>query len=132
MSKTVKEIVKAIYVKLASDELEFVTICSKEDLNRILCDYEHLNPTSQYIVKTYSEIEPELEYYKFIVYINEDNSIEVSPTPCNQDEETFNIRHILKENRFVITLAAYEESEAVEKIHELWCLLYSKKYAKNI
>ena len=132
MSKIEKEIVKAIYVKLASDELEFVTICSKEELNPKLALLQKNEPNVQFITKTYSEIEDEPEYFKFNVFINEDNSIEIVPTPCYQDEETFYIRHIIKENRFVITLAAFTTNDALEKIHELWILLYSKKYAKNI
>lgn len=132
MSKPVKEIVKAIYVKLASDELEFVTICTKAELNLKLSNYKMLNPNLQYVVKTYSEIEPEVEYFKFNVFINLDDTIDIVPTPCCQDEETFIIRHIIKENKFVITLVAYTEDEAIEKIHELWCLIYSKKYCKNV
>ena len=132
MSKPVKEIVKAIYVMISSDELEFVTLCSKDKINHELTSLRLQNPTSKYVTKTYCEIEPEVEYFKFNVFINLDDTIDIVPTPCCQDEETFIVRHIIKENKFVITLVAYTEDEAIEKIHELWCLIYSKKYCKNV
>ena len=132
MSKPEKEIVKAIYVKTANDTLEFVSIHSKDEVKKELNQLKIVMPNDTFVVKTYCEIEEEpLDYFKFSVTCIGAGDIEISPLICDPLVDTFSIRHIVKESRFVIVLAATDTIEAMEKIYELYTLLYSKKYIKD-
>jgi len=61
-----KEIIKAIYIKLASDTLEFITISSKQELQAKTDAVKAAHPNNPVVVKTFMSIEdPTDRFYKF-------------------------------------------------------------------
>lgn len=130
MSTPKKEIIKAIYIRVAKDSLEFVTIASKEELQSKKDKVKLLYPTHEIVVKTFASIEAEetIKFYKFNCEVINGNFI-ARCIPCSKTA-VFCIRHIPTLNQVVITISANSEDEAFYKAHDLYNELYIKKYIK--
>ena len=130
MSTPKKEIIKAIYIKVANDSLEFITISSKEELQSKIDKIKLVYPANEIVVKTFCSIEcnKDIKFYKFICEII-DNEFVARVVPCGKFA-TFNIRHIFGTNQVVITLDSTSEEYAFYKAHTLYKQLYIDKYIK--
>ena len=130
MNKPKKEIIKAIYIKVANDSLEFVTISSKEELQSKIGKIKLAYPSNEIVVKTFCSIDCDctLKFYKFICEVL-DNEFVARVVPCSKFA-TFNIRHIFGTNQVIITLDAISEEYAFYKAHKLYKQLYIDKYIK--
>lgn len=130
MSTPKKEIIKAIYIRVAKDTLEFVTISSKEELQSKKDKIQLVYPNNEIVVKTFCSIEHDntLKFYKFVCEVIDKDFI-AKLIPYNNDT-TFNIRHIKDTNRVSITIDGTSEDDAFYKAHKLYTQLYIDKYIK--
>ena len=126
-----KEIIKAIYIKLASDTLEFITIATKQELEAKTNAVKANCPNNPVIIKTFMSIEDPIDrFYKFkCEVIGQDFIAEL--IPCSKFNETVTVRHIKDTNQLVITINAISEDYALQKAHDIYKLMYKHKYVSH-
>lgn len=131
MSTPKKEIIKAIYIKIANDSLEFITISSKEELQSKKDKIKLVYPSNEIVVKTFASIECEHQpkFYKFICEIIDGDFIGRA-IPCSSITSSFCIRHISDTNQVSITICGDNEDDAFHKAHNVYKNLYTLQYLK--